>query len=57
MVMGDARFGALLASVAGRVAGNVPLIVGVGLLVLALGDAVLVRISLARFQRARLILD
>ena len=57
LVLGDARFGALLARAASLVPGNVPLLVGVGMTVLLVIDLALAWVSLARFQRARLILD
>ena len=57
LVLGDARFGALLARVAGLVQGRVPVVVGGAMLLLLLSAVALAWISLARFQRARLILD
>jgi len=56
LVLGDERFGALLGAVS-RMLSNVPVLVGIAMLLLLLIDLALVWISLARFQRARLILD
>lgn len=57
LVLGDDRFGALLARVAGLVQGRVPILVGGAMLVLLVSAVALAWLSLARFQRARLILD
>ncbi len=57
LVLGDARFGALLMTVLSRMPGDLRPLVAVGALVLLVVDLGLVWISLARFQRARLILD
>ena len=57
LVMGDQKFGALLAGVLGRMPSNMPVFVGIAVLLLLLIDLAVVWISLARFQRARLILD
>jgi ABC-2 type transport system permease protein len=57
LVLGDARFGALLTTVISRMPSDFRPLVAVGALVMLLIDLALVWISLARFQRARLILD
>jgi ABC-2 type transport system permease protein len=57
LVMGDKKFGALLATLASRMPSNVPVLAGIAVLMLLLIVLALAWISLARFQRARLILD
>ncbi len=57
LLLGDVRFGALLMRAASSMPSNVPVVVGIAMLLLLLIDLAVVRISLARFQRARLILD
>ena len=57
LVMGDQKFGALLAGVVSRMPSHMPVLVGMAVLLLLLMDLAVVRISLARFQRDRLILD
>jgi ABC-2 type transport system permease protein len=57
LVLGDAKFGALLMQVASRMPSDPRPLVGIVMVVLLLVDLGLVRITLARFQRARLILD
>jgi ABC-2 type transport system permease protein len=57
LVLGDVKFGALLAGLASRMPSNVPALVGIAVLVLLLIGLALAWFSLARFRRARLILD
>jgi ABC-2 type transport system permease protein len=57
LVLGDAKFGALLVQVASRMPSDLRPLVGLAMLLLLLIDLAVVWISLARFQRARLILD
>lgn len=57
LVLGDAKFGALLARVISWMPGNVLPLVGIAMLALLVTDVALVWITLARFQRAKLILD
>jgi ABC-2 type transport system permease protein len=57
LVMGDVKFGALLAGLASRMPSNMPVLVGIAVLVLLLAGLALAWLSLRRFQRARLILD
>jgi ABC-2 type transport system permease protein len=57
LLLGDAKFGALLMRAASLMPSNVPVVVGLATVVLLAIDLAVARISLARFQRARLILD
>jgi len=57
LVLGDNKFGELLARVMSWMPSNVNALVGGAMVVLLFSDLLLVRISLARFQRARLVLD
>jgi ABC-2 type transport system permease protein len=57
LLLGDEKFGALLMRAASLMPSNVPVVVGIAMLLLLLIDLAVARISLARFQRSRLILD
>ena len=57
LLLGDQKFGALLMRAASLMPSNMPAVAGIALLVLLLIDLAVVWISLARFQRAKLILD
>jgi len=57
LVLGDEKFGALLAKVATRMPSNMPVFVGIAMLLLLLIGLAMAWVSLKRFQRARLILD
>jgi ABC-2 type transport system permease protein len=57
LLLGDEKLGALLTGVVSRLLSHVPVVVGMAMLLLLVSDLALAWISLARFQRARLILD
>jgi ABC-2 type transport system permease protein len=57
LLLGDEKLGALLTGVVSRVLSNVPVVVGTAMSLLLVIDLALAWITLARFQRARLILD